>query len=450
MQIDFAYDPSVASAPAGFTAALAYAAGVLDTLIANPITVTIQVGWNEIGGVGLGAGDVADGGPLGGTGMTYAAVVAALRTNVTDPAAQPMLSSLPAAAPSQIGTYYVTPAQEKVWGLMSANSIELDGKVGFGSGFNYSFNPDNQAAPGLLAFIGIAEHEITHALGRIYGDGPLELVNYSAPGVYAKPNTGGYFSVDGGNTNLGQFNGIPNGDSADWAASASGDSFDYVTNPGVAGVITASDRALLGALGYSINPAATPSQFLIVNEPSGQAGVDDGSVYAGPVAGLAQQLLLGGSGNMNVTSFAANSFIHTGAGNDAIDVSGVGGTNVLDGSTGSNFLTGGSGADTFFVDDRNPGSAIWSTIVGFHAGDNATVWGVTQAGFTIDWLDGQGASGATGLTASFTAPGAPAVDITLAGYSMADVANGRLAVSFGTSPDTPGLAGSVYMNIKAA
>jgi hypothetical protein len=449
MQIDFTYDSSVSSAPAGFTAALAYAAGVLDTLITNPITVTIQVGWNEIGGVALGAGDVAEGGPLGGTGMSYAAVVAALRANVTDPAALPMLANLPAAAPSQISSYYIAPAQEKAWGMVPANSTEADGKIGFGSGYNYSFNPNDQTASGLLEFIGIAEHEITHVLGRINGDGPLELVDYSSAGVYATPNTGGYFSVDGGRTSLGQFNGIPNGDSADWASSSSGDSFDYLTKPGVAGILTASDRALLGALGYGINPAPTPSQFLIANQSSGQAGVDDGTPYSGPVAGLTQQLMLGGPNNMNVTSFAANSFIHTGAGNDAIDVSGVGGTNVLDGSTGSNFLTGGSGADTFYVDDRNAASAIWSTIAGFHSGDNATIWGVTQAGFTIDWLDGQGANGATGLTASFTAPGAPAVDMTLAGFTTADLSNGRLAVSFGTSPDEPGLAGSPYMNIRA-
>ncbi len=449
MQIDFIYDSSVSSAPAGFTAALAYAAGVLDTLIVNPITVTIQVGWNEIGGAPIGVGNVAEGGPLAGTTVSYAAIVAALRANVTDPSAQSLLASLPSVAPPQISTYYIAPAQEKAWGMLPAASPGADGKIGFGSGFNYSFNPNDQSASGLLAFIGIAEHEITHALGRIDGDGPFALVDYSAPGVYAPPNTGGYFSVDGGKTNLGQFNGIPNGDSADWAVAASGDSFDYVTNPGVVGTISASDRTLLGALGYSIAPAATPSQFLIVNEPSGQSGVYDGVAYAGPVAGLTHELVLAGAGNTNVTSFAANAFIRTGGGNDAIDVSGVGGTNVLDGSTGSNFLTGGSGADTFFVDDRNPAATIWSTIAGFHAGDTATIWGVTQAGFAIDWLNGQGASGATGLTASVTAHGAPAVDVTLAGFTTADLSNGRLAVSFGASPNEPGLAGSVYMNIRA-
>jgi Ca2+-binding RTX toxin-like protein len=117
---------------------------------------------------------------------------------------------------------------------------------------------------------------------------------------------------------------------------------------------------------------------------------------------------------------------------DAIAV--VSGTNVLDGSTGSNFLVGGSGTDTFFVDDRGPLSDIWSTVSGFHAGDAATIWGVTPQDFALSWVDGQGASGYTGLTLHATAPGKPNASLTLAGYTSADLGNGRLSVSFGTDP----------------
>ncbi|MEA2791795.1 MAG: hypothetical protein QOG73_4201, partial [Acetobacteraceae bacterium] len=42
MQIHFDYDTNVASAPAGFTAALAIAAGLLDALIIDPITINIR------------------------------------------------------------------------------------------------------------------------------------------------------------------------------------------------------------------------------------------------------------------------------------------------------------------------------------------------------------------------------------------------------------------------
>jgi len=150
---------------------------------------------------------------------------------------------------------------------------------------------------------------------------------------------------------------------------------------------------------------------------------------------------------LNVTALVPNTFIHTGSGEDAIDVSRVGGTNVLDGSTNSNFLVGGTGAgsfDTFFVDDRKPGADIWSTVANFHAGDAATVFGVTQNGFQTDWENGQGAVGYTGLTLHETAPGVPTASLTLAGYSMADLTNGRLSASFGTEAD-----GTPYLYIHA-
>jgi Ca2+-binding RTX toxin-like protein len=116
----------------------------------------------------------------------------------------------------------------------------------------------------------------------------------------------------------------------------------------------------------------------------------------------------------------------------------VNGNNVLDGSTGSNFLVGGTGNDTFFVDDRAAPADIWSTVAKFHSGDAATVFGVTQAGFNLSWVDGQGAAGFTGLTLVATAAGKPIASLTLAGFSSADLTNGRLAVSFGVESDGSG------------
>jgi Ca2+-binding RTX toxin-like protein len=138
-----------------------------------------------------------------------------------------------------------------------------------------------------------------------------------------------------------------------------------------------------------------------------------------------------------------NWFIHTGSGTDAIAVHG--GINVLDGGTGSNFLTGGSGTDTFFVDDRIATSDIWSTVVGFHSGDAATVWGVTPQDFNLQHVDNAGAAGFTGLTLSATAAGKPNANLTLAGFTSADLTNGRLSVNYGTDPGS----GSNYMLIQA-
>jgi Ca2+-binding RTX toxin-like protein len=145
--------------------------------------------------------------------------------------------------------------------------------------------------------------------------------------------------------------------------------------------------------------------------------------------------------NLNVSVTSDNWFIHTGGGTDAIAVHG--GTNVLDGGTGSNFLVGGNGFDTFFVDDRAAATDIWSTVVNFHSNDAATIWGVTPQDFDLSWADNQGAVGYTGLTLHATASGKPTASLTLAGYTSADLNNGRLSASFGTDP----ASGSAYMYV---
>lgn len=195
-----------------------------------------------------------------------------------------------------------------------------------------------------------------------------------------------------------------------------------------------------------ITPAAAPTNFTVTDTTTGTTSPQPGTPYSGPVAGLTNEIVMTSPDSLNITATTPNSFIHTGAGNDAISV--ASGNNVLDGSTGSNFLSGGSGADTFFVDDRGPGADIWSSVVGFHSGDTATIWGVSQAGFTINWLDGQGAAGFSGLTAGFSAPGHPNANITFAGYTSADLApGGRLSVSFGATADQPGAPGSAFMMV---
>jgi Ca2+-binding RTX toxin-like protein len=165
--------------------------------------------------------------------------------------------------------------------------------------------------------------------------------------------------------------------------------------------------------------------------------------YTGPVSGLQDQYLNIASDSLNISVSTPNWFLHSGSGNDALAVSS--GTNVLDGGTGSNFLSGGSGTDTFFVDDRGPTADIWSTVNGFHAGDVATIWGVTPQDFGLAWVDGQGTAGYTGLTLHATAAGQPTASLTLAGFAGSDLSDGRLSVSFGTDPGS----GSPYMYVYA-
>ncbi len=200
---------------------------------------------------------------------------------------------------------------------------------------------------------------------------------------------------------------------------------------------------------YNLTTTATPPEvvrFQLTDSTTGVSSTAAGEVYSGPVVGLQFQYITVTPDNLNIAATVPNTFVHAGSGNDAIDVSRVSGNNVLDGSTGSNFLVGGAGNDTFFVDDRTATTDIWSTVVNFHSGDATTIFGVTPTGFTFDWEDNQGAVGSTGLTLHAIAPGKPIASVTLAGYTKADLGNGRLTVQFSDSTGTAGTYMFVHAN----
>jgi Ca2+-binding RTX toxin-like protein len=206
--------------------------------------------------------------------------------------------------------------------------------------------------------------------------------------------------------------------------------------------------ALYSPVTYSITGSAaaatisppTPS-LGVLDTTTGQPVPAAAQPYTGPVANLQEQYINITTDNLNISVSTPNWFIHSGGGTDAVAVSS--GTNVLDGGIGSNFVTGGTGTDTFFVDDRGPTADIWSTVGGFHANDSATIWGVTPRDFGLAFADGQGAAGFTHLTLHATASGKPTASLTLAGFTQADMINGRLSVTFGT--DTA--SGSAFMFI---
>ena len=199
----------------------------------------------------------------------------------------------------------------------------------------------------------------------------------------------------------------------------------------------------------SVIASASNPQLSVTDTTTGLTLPAALTAYSGPVAGLQWEFISVTTDNLNITATSPNSFIHTGSGTDAIDVSHVNGNNVLDGGTGSNFLVGGTGSDTFFVDDRGPSADIWSTVANFHSGDAATIWGVTPTDFSLNWVNGQGATGYTGLTLHATGAGVPTASLTLSGFSTADLTDGKLTVSFGTTAASGGVAGSTYMYVHA-
>ena len=137
------------------------------------------------------------------------------------------------------------------------------------------------------------------------------------------------------------------------------------------------------ALGYADATAGTSG--VITMDPAA----------AGGPSYLQSQYIYAGSDSIAFSTQAPSVFIHSGSGNDAIQVSS--GQNVLDGGLGSNFETGGTGTDTFFTDARAPG-VVWNTIRNFHAGDAATLWGFTAGVSSFHWDGIAGAAGSEGAT----------------------------------------------------
>jgi Ca2+-binding RTX toxin-like protein len=188
-----------------------------------------------------------------------------------------------------------------------------------------------------------------------------------------------------------------------------------------------------------------PSPSVLIHDTTINADVPDtfSQPYAGPVPYLKTQMIDTTPHSLNIAVAVPDIFIHTGSGNDAVAL--LGGQNVVDGGTGSNFLTSGSGTDTFFVDARAIAADVWSTVVGLHSGDAATLFGISPGTQALTWLDNDGAVGAKGLTLHATADGKPTASLTLAGLTMADMASGKITTSFGSNADS----GS-YLYVHAA
>ena len=275
--INLSYDASVSSAPAGFTAALTSVVQFFEDTFANPITINIDVGYGEIGGYLL------ESGALGESESylyyySYSQVAAALRG---DPGSAGAAASLPATNPTGNGQFMVTTADAEALALLPGSGQGLNGYVGFGSNVTFDYNDSNGVSPGQYDFFGVAAHEISEVLGRQMTDGqsgafePLDLFHYAAPGVRSFTGTQtGYFSTNGGVTDLANFNTNPGGDFGDWASSVVNDSFRAYSYSGVVNQVSSADIAVMNALGWISATAPTPAPAYVAFDFAGNGTSD--------------------------------------------------------------------------------------------------------------------------------------------------------------------------------
>lgn len=287
------------------------AADLWEAELADNITINLDFNFAPLGA-----------GILGGTGSdtaqaNFANVRVALLADATSADDIVSAASLPAGPTLQFRTndntgavildndgsgnnfaLNVNRANLKALGLIGANDAARDASITFSSNFAFDLDRSNGIDGGLFDFVGIAAHEIGHALGFVSGvdtidNNPatdlnafrvhsvLDLFRYSAdslalggPGTLDfayDPHPGGrpYFSLDGGATALQPFEtGRNNGtgqQASHWQDNLGIGALDPTAAPGELINITADDLRAFDVIGFDLNMAAA------VPEPSSVA-----------------------------------------------------------------------------------------------------------------------------------------------------------------------------------
>jgi len=259
--INTTYDASVTGSAnsAQIQSAFNTATGYIQNLFTNNITINITVYWGATGpfagGVGLGASSTSSTGTRTYSQMTN--LLRSARTTVNDSNA---VASLPAGDPVAGDSWWFTSAQGKALGIVEANSPSEDGAIGFASDKSYTFDPTNRAVSGKFDFIGVAIHEITEVMGRLYFDLSSTFIPYdlfrftNGARCFSTTAAGVYFSTDNGVTPLRNFNtnqGL--GDLTDWALSGPSDCCDYSISSGRKVMLSYADLVAVDIIGYHLN-----------------------------------------------------------------------------------------------------------------------------------------------------------------------------------------------------
>ena len=287
MTIRLLYDAAATAAPASFRAGIEAAAAILSSTISDHVTVNLKIDYS-----GTGGGAFA--GPDAGLYENYAFVRSALVGR--DRPYETTYDGLPAASTLQGQSLVaVWNAQLKLMGVLGANDTTTDD----GSAY---FSTD--ISPGLL--VGVALHELTHALGRIpFGPRPdiFDLYRFTAANtrLFNGSTTSApaaYFSVDGGTTKLADYG--RTSDTSDFLNSGtqgSSDPFNEFYSGGTQQALSAIDIAQLNALGYHTslmlgsNGAGTrwTNSYDSLDRLTSQAGTrPDGTTWTNAYDGLSR------------------------------------------------------------------------------------------------------------------------------------------------------------------
>ena len=456
---------------AQFKNAINYVVDLYDHLFTNNVTVNIAFSWGEINGQTVaGRGTNKEHSVV----ESYADVLKALTTGAQSVVQKSADGMLPTVGDLPFGTgnsIALTYAQAKALDFMNAHGTESDGTVAFGAGFSWDFDPSASTPMGENDLVATAEHEISELMGRTSGDGRpdphinnnpawtvMDFFRYSSPGQRdtqpgtAASNSTAYFSVDGGNTNLGTWNNVVGrGDLGDWVnrkAPVPGgfDAFDAAGDQGKTGLLTTTDVTLMNVIGWDTNdnPDTAGGPQIV------SLGVTDyvasGQTASNFVLEGGQQFIVSGGSATGTTVSAGVQDIRNGAtaagaqilhdGTQQIESGGAASDTVVKNYGTQDVDAGGSSVDTLIAHDGFQNVYAGGIIIddGFDGGTQNLLSGATLSGVNIA-LGTQNvargaAAGATELATGGVqnvSAGGKAVDTSVAG-GMQNV--------YGTASDT--------------
>jgi serralysin len=253
--INLLFDAAAMAAPLSFRAGIEQAASILAATITDKITVNIKIDYSGTGG-GAAAG------PDNGQYVSYSTVKADLINNATP--GDTTFNVLPSGSTIQgQSSVAVWNAQLKLFGLLGANDTTTDdGSATFATDINSNL------------LVGVALHELTHALGRIpYGPSPdiFDFYRFTSAGTRlfsdSIPSSAAYFSVDGGNTKIADYglysdpsdflNPGPTQLGSPYSSLTPNDPFNEIYTGSTLQTLTAIDKEQLDALGFNTTAPVT-------------------------------------------------------------------------------------------------------------------------------------------------------------------------------------------------
>jgi serralysin len=290
--INLVFDAAAMAAPASFRAGMEQAAAILSATITNQITVNINIDYSGTGG-GAAAG------PAGGQYVSYSTV----RSDLINDAAtgDPTFDALPTGSTFQgQSAVAVWDAQLKAFGLLSPTATAVDGSATFATDINSNL------------LVGVALHELTHALGRVpYGPTPsspsttepdiFDFFRFTAPGtpliLGGATAPAAYFSVDGGNPNTKLADYGQTSDSSDFLNSGvqgPNDPFNEFYTGSTSQTLSTVDKEQLDALGFNL---ASPVFTVIESAGSNSLAELGNNFYfdSNSIAGSGVSLKYGGA-----------------------------------------------------------------------------------------------------------------------------------------------------------